>query len=48
MKAQSESEWHLTDDQVAEVKHRLADFAAGPDRNATEEEMAAFWKTCGL
>jgi hypothetical protein len=38
----------LTDEQVNEVARRRADFAAGRERYATDEEMAALWKKCGL
>jgi hypothetical protein len=38
----------LTEQQVHEVERRRADFAAGRERYATDEEMAALWKKCGL
>lgn len=38
----------LTNDQVAEVERRRADFAAGRERYATEQELSALWKKCGL
>ena len=38
----------LTNDQVEEVERRRADFAAGNERYATDEDLAALWKRCGL
>jgi hypothetical protein len=48
MEEQDASPYGLTDSQVEEVGRRRADFAAGRERNATDEEMAALWKKCGL
>ena len=48
MEAQDASPYHLTDEQVEEVRRRRQDFQAGTERNATDEEMAALWKKCGL
>jgi putative addiction module component (TIGR02574 family) len=48
MEAQDTSPYRLTEEQAAEVERRLADLAAGRERFATDEEMAAFWKKCGL
>jgi hypothetical protein len=48
MEKQSASPYRLTDEQVMEIERRRAAFAAGSERNATDEEMAAFWKNCGL
>jgi hypothetical protein len=48
MEEQDASPRHLTDEQVEEVERRRADFAAGRERYATDEEMAALWKKCGL
>lgn len=48
MEEQDASPYHLTDKQVEEIGRRRAAFAAGTERNATDEEMAAFWKKCGL
>jgi hypothetical protein len=42
------SDYHLSDDQVAEVRRRVADFASGKEDNATDEEMTALWKKLGL
>ena len=48
MEEQDASARSLTDEQVEEVRRRRADFAAGKERYATDEEMAALWKKCGL
>jgi hypothetical protein len=48
MEEQDASPYHLTDEQVAEVERRRADFAAGRERYATDEEIAALWQQCGL
>jgi hypothetical protein len=48
MEGQDASPYHLSDDQVAEVERRRADFREGRERYATDEEMAALWKKCGL
>ena len=40
--------YRLTDAQVEEIGRRRADFAASRERYATDEEMAALWKKCGL
>ena len=48
MEEQDASPYRLTDDQVAEVERRRADFKAGHERYATDEEVAALWKKCGL
>ena|SRR5215475_14096255 len=48
MEKQDASLHSLTDEQVEEVERRRADFAAGRERYATDEEMAALWKKCGL
>jgi hypothetical protein len=42
------SDYRLSDDQVAEVQRRVADFASGKEDHATEEEMTALWKKLGL
>ena len=47
MEQQDASSYRLTDEQ-AEVERRRADFAAGKEHYATDEEMAALWKKCGL
>ena len=48
MEKQDASPYRLTDDQVAEVERRRADFKAGKERYATDEELAALWQKCGL
>jgi len=48
MEEQDASRYRLTDEQVEEIGRRRADFAAGRERYATDEEMAALWKRCGL
>ena len=48
MEEQDANRSRLTDEQVAEIETRRADFAAGRERYATDQEMAAFWKKCGL
>jgi hypothetical protein len=48
MEEQDASPYHLTDEQAEEVGRRRADFTAGRERYATDEEMAALWKKCGL
>ena len=48
MEKQNASVCRLSEEQVREVERRRADFAAGRERYATDEEMAALWKKCGL
>ena len=48
MEKQDANPYHLSDDQVAEVERRRADFKAGKERYATDEEVAALWQKCGL
>jgi hypothetical protein len=48
MEAQETSSYHLSDEQVKEVARRRSDFAKGNEHYATDEEMAALWKKCGL
>ena len=48
MEKQDAAPYRLTDEQALEVERRRADFAEGDERYATDEEMAAFWKKCGL
>jgi Putative addiction module component len=45
---QETSRYRLSDEQVEEVERRRADFAQGRERYATDEEIAALWKRCGL
>jgi hypothetical protein len=48
MEKQHATPYRLTEEQALEVERRRADFAEGNERYATDEEMAAFWKKCGL
>jgi putative addiction module component (TIGR02574 family) len=46
--ANSDVRYQLTDDQVEEVKRRQQALREGKSRFATDEEVAALWKKCGL
>ena len=48
MEEQDASPYRLTDEQLEEVERRRVDYTAGRERYATDEEMAALWKKCGL
>ena len=48
MEAQDASGYRITDEQAREVERRLAQFKEGGEPYATDEEMAALWKQCGL
>jgi hypothetical protein len=48
MEEQDASGYRLTDEQVEEVRRRQHGFRDGITRYATDEEMAALWKKCGL
>ena len=48
MEEQDASPYRLSDEQVEEVERRRADFTTGKERYATDEEIAALWKKCGL
>ena len=48
MERQDASSIRLTVEQIEEVRRRRADFAAGRERYATEDEIAAVWKKSGL
>ena len=48
MEQQDASLYHLTDEQLEEVERRRGDFAEGRERYATDEEIAALWRKCGL
>jgi hypothetical protein len=48
MEEQDASPYRLTDEQAEEVARRRADFSEGKERYATDEEIAALWKKCGL
>jgi hypothetical protein len=40
--------FQLTDEQVEEVKRRQRELGEGKTRFATDDEMDALWKKCGL
>ena len=46
--AGDERHYRLTPEQVEEVKRIQRDLRTGATRLLSEEEMEAFWKTCGL
>ncbi|MBX9843566.1 MAG: hypothetical protein K2Z80_17340 [Xanthobacteraceae bacterium] len=48
MEQQDTSRYRLSDEQAEEVRRRRDDFAAGRERYATDEELAALWKKSGL
>jgi hypothetical protein len=48
LEQQDVSRYRLSDEQAQEIERRRADFAAGRERYATDEEMAVLWKKCGL
>jgi hypothetical protein len=48
MERQDTSPYRLTNEQAEEVRRRQQDFAAGRERYATDEEVAALWKKSGL
>jgi len=48
MEEQDAAPYGLDDQQVEEVRRRRQDFQEGRERYATDEEMAALWKKCGL
>jgi hypothetical protein len=48
MEEQNASSYGLAKEQVEEVLRRQQDFKEGKERYATDEEMAALWKKCGL
>lgn len=48
MMEENDRSYRLTDAQVKEVKNRLRDFKRGKERYASDREMAALWKKCGL
>jgi hypothetical protein len=43
-----EGDYALTPEQVEEVKRRQAELRSGKGRFATDVEMEALWKKCGL
>ena len=48
MEQQDQSGYRLTDAQAQEVARIQQDIREGRGTFATEEEMAALWKSCGL
>lgn len=48
MERQDEGRHRLSDAQVNEVARIQHEFAKGQGVLATDEEMAALWKSCGL
>lgn len=48
MERQDKSPYRLTPDQVKEVERIQRDVRSGKAKIATDEEMAALWKSCGL
>jgi len=48
MEQEEAGPYRLTEEQAEEVRRRREDFAAGRERNATDEEVAALWEKCGL
>jgi hypothetical protein len=48
MEEQDAGSCHLNNEQVEEIQRRRADFAAGSERYATDDELAALWNKCGL
>jgi hypothetical protein len=48
MERQDTSRYHLTNSQVREVVRIQGDIREGKATFATDEQMAALWKSCGL
>jgi hypothetical protein len=48
MERQDTSGYHLTEAQTQEVARIQRGLREGKGRLATDEEMAALWKSCGL
>lgn len=48
LEAQQAGGLRLTSEQVAEVERIRRGLRDGSERFATDEEMTAFWKQCGL
>jgi hypothetical protein len=48
MEQQDSSRYRLTDAQAQEVERIQRDIRDGRGTFATDEEMAALWKSCGL
>jgi hypothetical protein len=48
MEEQDTAPYRSSDEQVREVERRRVDFAKGKERFASDEELAALWRKCGL
>ena len=48
MERQHTSDYHLTEAQAQEVARIQRDLREGKVKLATDEQMAALWKSCGL
>ncbi|MEI8275764.1 MAG: hypothetical protein WCG00_07215 [Hyphomicrobiales bacterium] len=48
LEAQQASRHHLTAEQIAEVQRIQRQVRDGTAAYASDEQMAAFWKKCGL
>jgi hypothetical protein len=48
MELQDSSPYRLSEEQAEEVRRRQADFQAGRERNASDEEVVAVWRKYGL
>ena len=48
LERQETTSYGLNDEQVQEIERRRTEFAEGRESFATEEEMTALWKKCGL
>jgi hypothetical protein len=48
MERQDASSYRLTDEQMQEVSRTQRDIREGKGLFATDEEMAALWKSCSL
>ncbi|MDP2410772.1 MAG: hypothetical protein Q8M26_10865 [Pseudolabrys sp.] len=48
LEAQQENRYRLTPDQIKEVEGIQRQVRDGTAAFATDEQMAAFWKKCGL
>lgn len=48
LEAQQANQYRLTGKQIAEVEHIQGQVRDGTAGFATDEQLAAFWKKCGL
>jgi len=48
LEAQQANQYRLTGDQIAEVERIQRQVRDGTAEFATDEQLAAFWKKCGL